>query len=81
MRVKCRLVMEIVIFKALSYNRISPSRKLTQDKIELKPLIRLDLQPVLNDELLQLADYMKETTFALRLLVYRRFPCVTKGQL
>ena len=31
----------------------------------LKPIIRaLDLTPVLNKELLALADYMKETTFA-----------------
>ena len=33
----------------------------------LKPIIRsLDLTPVLNKELLSLADYMKETTFAFK---------------
>ncbi|MDN6518834.1 MAG: primosomal protein N', partial [Enterococcus sp.] len=33
----------------------------------LKPIIRvLDLAPVLNQELLALADYMKETTFAFK---------------
>lgn len=51
----------------LAIEQVHPE-KMTQDKIELKPLIRcLDLQPVLNEELLQLADYMKETTFAFKI--------------
>ncbi|MGX7163070.1 primosomal protein N' [Enterococcus massiliensis] len=43
--------------------------KTISDRVDsLKPIIRvLDLAPVLNTELLQLADYMKETTFAFKI--------------
>lgn len=40
----------------------------TDYQAELKPIVRtLDLSPVLNEELLQLADYMKETTFSFKI--------------
>lgn len=48
----------------------------------LKPIIRtLDLAPVLNTELLQLADYMKETTFAFKITCLQTMlPSVMKAE-
>ena len=54
----------------LAIEQVHPE-KITQDKIELKPLIRcLDLQPVLNDELLQLAANIIIYLWQLFLLVH-----------
>ncbi len=42
--------------------------------VRLKPIIRvLDIAPVLNTELLALADYMKETTYAFKITCLK--PC------
>lgn len=49
---------------------------------DLKPIIRLlDLSPVLNDELLDLADYMKEVTFAFKITCLQTMlPSVMKAE-
>ncbi|HPR80515.1 MAG TPA: primosomal protein N' [Enterococcus sp.] len=54
----------------------------TEAKTNLKPIIRtLDLAPVLNQELLQLADYMKETTFAFKITCFQTMlPSVMKAE-
>lgn len=48
----------------------------------LKPITRLlDLSPVVNDELLQLADYMKQTTFAFKITCLQTMlPSVMKAE-
>lgn len=47
---------------------------LDETNVQLKELVAvLDLKPVLNTEMLALADYMKEKTFALKSLVCK--PC------
>jgi primosomal protein N' (replication factor Y) len=48
----------------------------------LKPIIRLlDLSPVVNEELLQLADYMKKTTFAFKITCLQTMlPSVMKAE-
>ena len=48
----------------------------------LKPIVRLlDLSPVVNEELLQLADYMKETTFAFKITCLQTMlPSVMKAE-
>ncbi|WYJ75898.1 primosomal protein N' [Enterococcus sp. DIV2402] len=54
----------------------------TEAETTLKPIIRtLDLAPVLNQELLQLADYMKETTFAFKITCFQTMlPSVMKAE-
>ncbi len=49
---------------------------------KLKPIIRmLDLSPVLNQELLALADYMKETTYAFKITCLQTMlPSVMKAE-
>jgi len=48
----------------------------------LKPILRLlDLSPVVNEELLQLADYMKKTTFAFKITCLQTMlPSVMKAE-
>lgn len=54
----------------------------TTFKEDLKPIIRtLDLAPVVNKELLQLADHMKETTFAFKITCLQTMlPSVMKAE-